>query len=168
VPLILLRHASAGQKGNWPADDELRPLDEKGELDALALAELLACFAPSARILSSPALRCIESVRPYAAAFGGTVEAEAALALSGRAADSISSGTARTDSIENMVRHLVAARQPAILCLHRENLPKALAAACSALGTPPRELPDPSLPKGGFWVVHMAAGEWAGLERYEP
>jgi 8-oxo-(d)GTP phosphatase len=168
APLILLRHASAGQKGNWPADDSSRPLDDKGMLDALTLADLLASFAPRARILSSPALRCTESVGPYAAAFGGNVEAEAALALPGRAGDYPSSRTARIDSIENLVRGLVAAGQPAVLCLHRENLPKALAAACSALGAPPRDPPDPSLPKGGFWVLHMAAGWLAGLERYKP
>ena len=166
VPLILLRHASAGQKENWPADDESRPLDAKGEVDALALAGLLPCFAPSARVLSSPALRCTESVRPYAAAFGGTVDAKAALALSGRSGDS-SSGTNRGDSLTDLVRGLVAADHPAVLCLHRENLPKALTAACAALGAQaPPEPPDPPLPKGGFWVVHMADGELAGLERY--
>jgi hypothetical protein len=62
----------------------------------------------------------------------------------------------------------VAAGRPAVLCLHRENLPKALAAACSALGAPPPPISDPPLPKGGFWVVHMADGELAGLERYVP
>jgi 8-oxo-dGTP diphosphatase len=164
APLILLRHASAGQKENWPEEDESRPLDAKGEVDAMALAGLLPCFAPSARVLSSPALRCTESVRPYAAAFGGTVDAEAALALSGRSGDS---GTNRGDSLTDLVRGLVAAGRPAVLGLHRENLPKALTAACAALGAPaPPEPPDPPLPKGGFWVVHMADGELAGLERY--
>jgi 8-oxo-dGTP pyrophosphatase MutT (NUDIX family) len=168
VPLILLRHASAGRKDNWPADDESRPLDAKGEADALALAGLLPCFAPSARVLSSPALRCTESVRPYAEAFGGTVDAEAALALSGRSGNSFS-GTNGGDALADLVRGLVAADAPAVLCLHRENLPKALTAACAALGFPaPAELPDPPLPKGGFWVVHMADGELAGLERYVP
>jgi len=168
VPLILLRHASAGQKENWPTDDESRPLDAKGEVDALALARLLPCFAPSARVLSSPALRCTESVRPYAASFGGTVDAEAALALSGRSGD-LSSGTNRADALTDLVRGLVAAGRPAVLCLHRENLPKALTAACAALGAPaPPDPPDPPLAKGGFWVVHMADGELAGLERYVP
>ncbi|HEX2745816.1 MAG TPA: NUDIX hydrolase [Streptosporangiaceae bacterium] len=168
VPLILLRHASAGQKENWPADDESRPLDAKGEADALALAGLLPCFAPSARVLSSPALRCTESVRPYAEAFGGTVDAEAALALSGRSGNS-SSGTNRGDALADLVRNLVAVGGPAVLCLHRENLPKALAAACAALGAPaPPEAPDLPLPKGGFWVVHIADGELAGLECYVP
>jgi hypothetical protein len=66
----------------------------------------------------------------------------------------------------------VAAGGPAVLCLHRENLPKALAAACAALGvlppSAPSAPPDPPLPKGGFWVVHMADGVLAGLERYVP
>jgi 8-oxo-dGTP pyrophosphatase MutT (NUDIX family) len=168
VPLILLRHASAGQKAAWPADDLIRPLDAKGARDARVLAGLLPCFAPSARVLSSPALRCTESVRPYAEAFGATVDAEAALALSRRSGDS-SSRTNRGDALTHLVRDLVAVGGPAVLCLHRENLPKALAAACAALGAPePLKPPDPPLPKGGFWVVHMAGGGLAGLERYVP
>ncbi len=167
VPLILLRHASAGEKEDWPADDDSRPLDTKGKMDAFALAGLLPCFAPEAQVLSSPALRCTESVRPYATGFGGAVEAEAALGLSGRQGD-FSSRTSRGDVFTGLVRDLVAAGRPAVLCLHRENLPKALAAACAALGAPPPEHPDPPLSKGGFWVVHMAAGELAGLERYAP
>ena len=55
-----------------------------------------------------------------------------------------------------------------MVCLHRENLPKALAAAYSALDFSPPEPADPSLHKGGFWVLHTADGELAGLERYEP
>ena len=48
VPLILVRHASAGRKADWPGDDESRPLDAQGAADAQALARLLACFAPTA------------------------------------------------------------------------------------------------------------------------
>ena len=87
VPLILVRHASAGQKGSWPGDDLLRPLDAEGAMDAVLLADLLSCFAPRARVISSAAQRCIQTVHPYAAAFGGSVEAEAVLAVPGRAGD---------------------------------------------------------------------------------
>jgi 8-oxo-dGTP diphosphatase len=169
VPLILLRHASAGRKAHWPGDDQSRPLDAKGASDALELAGLLACFAPRARVLSSPALRCTETVRPYAASFDGTVEAEAALALSGRSGNSPSFRTDSGDSLADLVRGLVATGRPAVLCLHRENFSKALAAACSALAaSPPPESPDRPLPKGSFLVMHMAAKELAELERYEP
>jgi 8-oxo-(d)GTP phosphatase len=166
VPLILLRHASAGDKAHWPGDDQSRPLDVKGLKDALVLARLLACFAPSARVLSSPAVRCTESVRPYVASFGGAVEAEAGLALSGRSRH-FSSRTRRADSLGALVRGLVAQRRPAVLCLHGENLPKALAVARTALGAPPSTgSKHPPLPKGGFWVVHMAEQEMAALDRY--
>ncbi len=168
VPLILLRHASAGQRAGTPADDALRPLDAEGAADARLLAGLLACFAPSARVLSSPALRCIETVRPYAAGFGGSVEAEAALAVPRRSADPHISRTTGGDTLGPLFRDLMAAGRAAVVCLHRENLPQALAAACAALGAPSAVPEDPVLPKGAFWVVHAASGELAALERYEP
>jgi 8-oxo-(d)GTP phosphatase len=171
VPLILLRHASAGRKHDWPGDDLLRPLDEQGAKDAVALADLLDCFAPRARVVSSPALRCTESVRPYAARFGGSVEAEASLALPVRTAGSFSSRTDHGDGLRHLFRGLVAAGQPAVACLHRENLPLALGAACSALRVTSSGLLsegfDPSLPKGGFCVLHVASGDLVALDRYE-
>ncbi len=168
VPLILVRHASAGQKGSWPPDDLLRPLDAEGAMDAVFLAGLLSCFAPSARVISSAAQRCIQTVGPYAAAFGGSVQAEAALTVPGRAGDISLGRTDHANSLRHLVRDLVAAAEPAVVCLHRENLPVALAEACSALGAPPPETePALSLPRGAFYVVHVAAGELASLERYE-
>ena len=124
------------RQGAWPDEDLLRPLDAEGTADALLLADLLACFAPRARVISSPAVRCVDSMRPYAAAFGGSVEAEAALDLPVRPADLSSGRTDPGGSLRPMFRDLVAAGQPAVVCLHRENLPLALAAACSALGVP--------------------------------
>ena len=167
VPLILLRHASAGSKADWPGDDCSRPLDERGKADAQTLADLMACFAPVARVISSPALRCADTVRPYAARFGGTVETAACLAPYGRSA-AFSSRTDLADALRRLLSGLVADRRPAVVCLHRENLPDVLAEVCSALGAPAAMPAHPSLPKGGFWVAHVAAAVLAGLERYEP
>ena len=167
VPLILVRHASAGRKADWPGDDGSRPLDARGAADAQALAGLLACFAPSAQVISSPARRCTETVRPYAASFGGTVETAACLTPAGRSA-AFSSLTEQADALWRLFSALVADRRPAVLCLHRENLPGTLAAVCAGLGALRAMPADPSLPKGGFWVAHAAAGELAALERYEP
>jgi 8-oxo-(d)GTP phosphatase len=167
VPLILARHASAGSKDAWPGEDLLRPLDAEGALDAEALADLLACFAPRARVISSPALRCTQSVAPYAARFGGSVEVMAVLAVPGRA-DFHLARTDRAETLRHLFRNLVAAGRPVVACLHRENLPLALKAACAVLGAPsPPEEPDLSLSKGGFWVLHVAAGELLTAERYE-
>jgi 8-oxo-(d)GTP phosphatase len=167
VPLILARHASAGHKHAWPGDELLRPLDDKGTADAELLADLLACFAPRARVISSPALRCTESVEPYAARFGGSVEAMAVLAVPGRTPEFPLARTDRADTLRHLFRNLVAAGRPVVACLHRENLPLALTAACSVLGAPTPSDSDLSLSKGGFWVLHVAAGELIAVERYE-
>jgi phosphohistidine phosphatase SixA/8-oxo-dGTP pyrophosphatase MutT (NUDIX family) len=175
VPLILARHASAGRKADWPGEDAARPLDARGEADARVLAELLACFAPAARVISSPALRCTETVRPYAEASGGTVEAEACLVPYGRA-PGFSSRTEQAGALRHLLSALVAQSRPAVLCLHRENLPEVLAAVCAALGAAAAVPADPALPKGGFWVAHVVKdsleqsgwAELAALERYEP
>jgi 8-oxo-dGTP diphosphatase len=173
VPLIVARHASAGRKADWPGEDAVRPLDHRGEADARVLAGLLACFAPAARVISSPALRCTETVRPYADEFGGTVEAQACLIPFGRSPD-FPSRTEQADALRHLLSALVEQRRPAVLCLHRENLPEVLAQVCAALGAPAAVPADPALPKGGFWVAHVikegigGAGELAALERYEP
>jgi 8-oxo-dGTP diphosphatase len=127
----------------------------------------MACFAPVARVISSPALRCTDTVRPYVAGSGGTVETEPCLAPYGRSAD-FSSRTDLADTLRRLLSRLLGDRRPAVLCLHRENLPDVLAAACAALGSPAAVPADPSLPKGGFWVAHAAVGALAALERYEP
>jgi 8-oxo-(d)GTP phosphatase len=157
VPLILVRHGSAGAKDDWPGDDTLRPLDARGAADSVALAGLLACFAPRARVLSSPMLRCTETVRPYADLAQVPLETDPAL----------SPYLIRTDGGNTpgpVIRELVAAGEPAVVCLHRENLPGVLAAACLALGAVPPA--DQGLPKGGFWVLHSAGGKLAAAEKY--
>jgi 8-oxo-(d)GTP phosphatase len=169
VPLILLRHASAGSKEDWHSDDTLRPLDDRGRADAGVLAELLSCFAPR-RVVSSPTRRCIGTVAPYAARIGAAVEEEATFAVPGRPPSSSSRRTGAGDPASAMAR-VVADGVPAVVCVHRENIPVLLAAACERLGaTPPA---DPSLPKGGFWVLHTGTAqagraELAAADRYDP
>lgn len=75
---MLLRHASAGDRGAWAGDDLLRPLDERGRRQALALREL--ADRGIRRIASSPYVRCIETVEPLAATLALTIEVDARLA----------------------------------------------------------------------------------------
>lgn len=74
-PLIVVRHAHAGSRRAWDRDDGLRPLSEKGQWQAEQLAETIASYAPTI-ILSSPKLRCIETVEPLAERLGLTVDVE--------------------------------------------------------------------------------------------
>jgi 8-oxo-(d)GTP phosphatase len=171
VPLILLRHAKAVNKHGWKREDTDRPLDESGRADAKALADLLACFAPDLRVISSTALRCVETLRPLAQLTGEHVRQEPALYI-----HNLSSGTDGADpasSLSDLVREVIAAGQPAVLCAHRENIPALRRAALAALaGEPPAggpaaegsmpditDLPrdwDDPLSTSGFWVLNVA------------
>ena len=71
--LTIVRHATAGQKREWTAPDTERPLDELGRRQADALATLLR-RAPVSRIVSSPAVRCLQTMAPLAKALGSPVE----------------------------------------------------------------------------------------------
>jgi len=71
-PLIyVVRHAEAGTRSERP-DDHLRPLNVCGQAQARALAGLLE-FAQLGEILSSPYVRCVETVEPLAARHGRQV-----------------------------------------------------------------------------------------------
>ena len=70
---ILLRHASAGHQRDWEHDDHLRPLDERGRRQSADLIEVLRPFDPQ-RIVSSPYIRCVQTVAPLASALGVELE----------------------------------------------------------------------------------------------
>jgi phosphohistidine phosphatase SixA len=71
--ILLVRHASAGDRYEWEGDDRLRALDERGRRQANQLVELLDQYEVT-RLLSSPFLRCIQTVEPLAQARGFDIE----------------------------------------------------------------------------------------------
>jgi 8-oxo-dGTP pyrophosphatase MutT (NUDIX family)/phosphohistidine phosphatase SixA len=174
VPLILLRHAKAVDKRGWKRPDAVRPLDDSGRADAQALASLLSCFAPRPRLISSTATRCLDTLRPLARQAGGQVHEEPSLYIHSNAAEL--DGTDPAAAASALVRDVIAAGEPAVVCAHRENIPFLRTAALAALaghpGGPavpgddgadiprdvaelPRDWDDP-LPTGGFWVLNIA------------
>jgi 8-oxo-dGTP diphosphatase len=80
----LVRHACAGHKDEWRGDDERRPLDPAGWRQAEGLAALLAPLHP-ARLVSSPVLRCVQTLEPLAARTGLPVEARQELRVDSHA-----------------------------------------------------------------------------------
>ena len=183
-PLILLRHAKALPKGGWKRADADRPLDDSGRYAAKALADLLACFAPSFRLLSSPAVRCTETLRPLSQLTGDPIREEPSLYIHSKPV----AGAADSDTVNaELIRAAIASGEPTVLCAHRENmsaLRDAVLAALTGYSTsgqaggkrpggkssrgkeaaddvPPGsfELPkdwDETLPTSGFWVLNIA------------
>lgn len=72
--MLLVRHGSAGDRMAWEGDDRERPLDERGLRQAAMLVELLAPYEVGP-ILSSPAVRCLQTMEPLAQARGLDIEA---------------------------------------------------------------------------------------------
>ena len=157
VPLIVLRHASAGSRSSWGGADLARPLDARGAADADRLAWLLCCFGVG-RVISSAAERCVATVRPFAALTGAKIEIEPLFTVGVQAA---------AEAVALRAAELAMADAPVVTCAHRENLPLLLAAVTARLNARrPRGRP---LRKGRFWVLHVTAGGvLAGAERHHP
>lgn len=79
MTIYVVRHAKAGSRSRWEGPDDQRPLSKSGRRQADALADGLAAAEPS-RIISSPYVRCRQTVDPLAARLRLPVELSDALA----------------------------------------------------------------------------------------
>jgi phosphohistidine phosphatase SixA len=61
--VYVIRHAHAGNKHDWPGPDNDRPLSVSGHQEAHGLLARLRDY-PVSRILTSPAVRCQQTVEP--------------------------------------------------------------------------------------------------------
>lgn len=84
--VLVVRHAHAGDRHAWDGDDGARPLSDRGHDQARRIAEHLAPWHVT-RVVSSPLVRCIQTVEPLAAATGVDVEVDDRLAEGARPDD---------------------------------------------------------------------------------
>lgn len=165
TPLIVLRHAKAMARKRWKGTDVDRPLDPKGSAQADRLAVLLACYGIR-RVVSSDALRCVDTVRPFATAERCLVEHEPR--VTEEAHDESPPGAA------DAVRELLADPAPTVLCSHRPVLPTLLDALGSLPASPfdPASVCDEPLATSAFVVVHRRITEEGAqivaVERHDP
>jgi len=109
--LHLVRHALAGNRPAWTGDDFQRPLDSAGQAQARAIGAELS-GRPVKRILSSPALRCTDTVAPLAQALGLEIEKANELAEG--------ASTART---LDLLSKLAPSVGDSVLCSHGDVIP---------------------------------------------
>jgi len=139
MALLVVRHANAGRRSAYKGDDRLRPLSPRGRARAAELVPLLTAFRPK-RILSSPFVRCCETVQPLAEALGIPVES----------VDELAEGSG--DAAVRLMRRM--AGESAVLCTHGD----VATAMLDVLGRDPGASgpADPKLQKGEVWVVNSA------------
>ncbi len=140
--MIVLRHAHAKNRNRWSDADELRPLATRGHTEAGSLAAILAAYQPR-RIVTSDALRCRQTVQPFAAAAGLPIDEDH------RLSEDTSPRKVRR-AVREAVDAALAAGESLVLCSHRPTLPDIF----DALG-----VSTVSLDPGSFVVVHLGADE---------
>jgi 8-oxo-dGTP diphosphatase len=86
VNLFVVRHAKAGDREKWTDPDELRPLTKPGRRQAEGLVDLLAGDRIT-KVVSSPYVRCVQTVEPLAKSRDLPVELDDALAEGARLED---------------------------------------------------------------------------------
>jgi 8-oxo-dGTP diphosphatase len=133
--LLLIRHADAGDRDQWTDDDMLRPLSEKGQRQADGLVDVLAEYAID-RVISSPFLRCVQTVEPLAAARGLAVAESDALAEGHR------------DEALALVD--LAADETVVLCGHGDTVPYLLIELLADA-----DLDEIKCSKASTWVVRL-------------
>jgi phosphohistidine phosphatase SixA/8-oxo-dGTP pyrophosphatase MutT (NUDIX family) len=149
-PLALVRHAHAVGRGSWAQDDQIRPLDAAGQERATTIAALLTAYGVK-RLVSSPSLRCTDTLRPFAAQLGAAMRTKDGLSEEGYAAE-----PARA------VRHLerlVERGAPAALCSHGPVLPALLTALLALVAPDEPEADQVGAALGAAARDKMAKGE---------
>jgi 8-oxo-dGTP diphosphatase len=135
----LVRHAKAGSRERWTAPDAERPLTEAGKLQAAALVPLIGSDVKN--VLSSPYIRCMETVEPLAASAGLKVEPDDRLAEGADPAWALA--------------HL-AANPGAVLCTHGDVM-ASVVEAVSQTRVPMKG--GKEWGKAGTWAFVISAGE---------
>ncbi len=148
--LLLVRHGTAESRSEWEGDDSLRPLSARGEHQAAALADAFADRAIE-RILTSPYLRCRQTIEPLAILHGLKIEER----------DELAEGAGHRPA-RDLCRELAGTN--AALCSHGDVIPAVLDWMVRH-GTSLKSAFD--CKKGSTWEIEVKAGEFRKA-RYLP
>ncbi len=164
-PLVIVRHAKAKPRSSWTKAEGDRPLAATGMRQAQSVGRLLHAWKP-ARIVSSPWLRCVATIAPYAKSAGVKVKLNEALTehRHGRSPHKTAA----------VVEALFDKQRAVALCTHRPALPTVLKQLAKHMNSRLRDLlpsSDPFLAPGEIIVCHVAhhsKNKVVAVERFRP
>ena len=157
--LMLVRHAKAGRRAEWPGPDAARPLVDDGRAQAQRIAERLALHGVT-RCHAVPRERCTATLAPLAASLGVEVVEEPALGDDAVAAD--------PDAARERLLALARGEGTVAVCAQGDGIPalvRDLAARAASTGTPAtgnRRLDDPPARKGSVWTLALDLPDASG------
>lgn len=150
--LILLRHAKALNREEWQKDDEDRPLDQVGQIQARNLPNLYLPYAVD-QISSSDAMRCAETVFPLSQAMAKIVTYVSDLS-------EYVFHRNKTAAID-YVRELIELEGAYLICSHNPILPKI---AEKLVGKKSFKSFNKNLEPGESIVLHYRDGDVVALD----
>jgi 8-oxo-dGTP diphosphatase len=139
--IYFVRHAKAGSRSDWTGDDRQRPLSGKGRKQSALLADRLAPVA-TGDLVSSPYLRCVQTIEPLAARLGRKVRTDERLA--------------EEMGFEGALALLAEVPDGSVLCSHGDVIPDTMGAL---LRRGCRFDNSPDWRKGTVWVLSREGGE---------
>ena len=161
--VLMVRHASAGNRADWVGDDRLRPLDAKGRRQAEGLVTLLAPWAIG-EIVSADFARCVETVQPLGEAIGVSITEDplfSELGYPGNEAQAV-----------ELVRTLGNREQVTAVCSQGDVIPDLLGRLAQQDGLAPRPRTRGrrsfKAKKGAVWVLCWSRGRLVGAESVGP
>jgi phosphohistidine phosphatase SixA/8-oxo-dGTP pyrophosphatase MutT (NUDIX family) len=143
--VIVLRHAQARTRNGWKADDLERPLTKPGEGQAKKLAPLLRAYGVKG-IITSPAIRCAQTVDNYARSVKALMEVDDRLAEE-----------TKSNRVQRSIATVLERKGPIVICSHRPTLPWIFA----SLKVEARDLAE-----GEGVVVHHRRGRVVAVEPF--
>ena len=150
MTLLLVRHAEAESRSSWGGPDVLRPLSTKGRRQASGLVHVLGDQFAVGRLVTSPSLRCIETLSPLAATIALTLEVS----------DSLSEGVDPEPAVE-LARSgatLASSAGAVVLCSHGDLIPAVLDVLHTDDGVDLGS--QPKCQKGSTWVLEGKRGRF--------
>ncbi|MCW2800160.1 MAG: hydrolase [Aeromicrobium sp.] len=141
--IIVLRHGKATPRTDVEEDDLERPLTAFGREQADDLVPLLGAYGIR-RVVSSPAVRCTQTVEPFAHSISTFLEID----------DRLGEDT-RASQVQRSVEALLDRKRPVVMCTHRPTLPWVF----DSVGTQTRDLAP-----GEGVVLHHRRGELFATE----
>ena len=134
MTVYLLRHAKAYSRAIWIEDDRLRPLTAFGDMQSRSIATALVSEHPL-RLISSPAVRCAQTLDPLSRQMPLRIELEPRLE---EGADPVAAAGVVLEELD---------QGPSVLCSHGDVIPAVLRRLR------PRGLGDGPIDckKGSFW-----------------
>jgi len=148
VNVHLIRHAKAKNRLSWEEPDHQRPLTKRGRREALAIAARLE-EEPIARLVSSPFVRCVQTLEPLAVALELPIETT----------DLLAEGADGESAVELLVS--LAGNDPIACCTHGDVVFEVVELVAGT-GVPLQGAGSFVAPVASTWVLEVESGRFVG------